>query len=182
MRIVVGITGASGTIYAQKLVEKLSKKSDLEIVVSESGREVIRYENPQFLTDVNKYGDVYENNSFHAPIASGSHLFDAMIIVPCSMKTLGLIANGIADNLIVRAAEVCLKEKRKLILCPRETPLTPLHLENMAKLSRIGVIVAPLMPSFYTKPKTIDDMVEHVVNRLMDLLGLPEKNAKRWGK
>jgi 4-hydroxy-3-polyprenylbenzoate decarboxylase len=182
MRIVVGITGASGTIYAQKLVEKLSKKADLEIVVSETGREVIRHENTRFLTDINKFGEVYENDNFHAPIASGSHLFDAMIIVPCSMKTLGLIANGIADNLMARTAEVCLKEKRKLILCPRETPLSPIHLENMAKLSKLGVIIAPLMPSFYTKAKTIDSLVDHVVNRLLDLLGVPDKSAKRWGK
>ena len=181
MRIVIGITGASGTIYSQKLVEKLSKKTELEIIVSEMGKEVIRHENPEFLTSMKKFGEVYENDNYHAPMASGSHLFDAMIIVPCSMKTLGLIAHGIAENLIVRAAEICLKEKRKLILCPRETPLAPTHLENMTKLSEIGVIIAPLMPSFYTKPKTIEDLTDHVVNRLMDLLGVPEENAKRWG-
>ncbi|MCK4239605.1 MAG: aromatic acid decarboxylase, partial [Candidatus Lokiarchaeota archaeon] len=108
MKIIVCITGASGTIYAQKFVEKLFKKADLEIVVSEIGKEVIRQENPNFLTELNKYGKIYESNDYNVSIASGSHLFDAMIIIPCSMKTLGLIANGIANNLIIRAAEVCM--------------------------------------------------------------------------
>jgi 4-hydroxy-3-polyprenylbenzoate decarboxylase len=180
MRIVVGITGASGTIYAQRLVEKLSKKVDLEIVISEIGKQVIEHENPEFLTNLGEFGKVYEINNFNVSIASGSHLFDAMIIIPCSMKTLGLIANGIANNLIIRAAEVCIKEKRKLILCPRESPLSPIHLENMSNLSKLGIIIAPLMPSFYTKPKTIDDLIENTINRVLDLLGLPVEDAKRW--
>lgn len=180
MRVIVGITGASGTIYAQKFVEKFSEKAELEIVVSKVGKEVIRQEKPNFLAELSKYGKVYEFNDYNVSIASGSHLFDAMIIIPCSMKTLGLIANGIANNLIIRAAEVCMKEKRKLILCPRESPLSPIHLENMSKLAKLGVIIAPLMPAFYTKPETIDDLIEHTVTRLMDLLGVPEEHVKRW--
>lgn len=180
MRVIVGITGASGTIYAQKFVKKLSEKADLEIIVSEVGKEVIRQENPNFLAELSKYGKVYEFNDFNVSIASGSHLFDVMLIIPCSMKTLGLIANGIANNLIIRAAEICMKEKRKLILCPRESPLSPIHLENMSKLAKLGVIIAPLMPAFYTKPETIDDLIEHTINRLMDLLGVPEEHVKRW--
>lgn len=180
MRVIVGITGASGTIYAQKFVEKLFKKVELEIVVSDFGKEVIRHENPDFLTDLSKFGKLYKLDNFHSPIASGSHLFDAMIVIPCSMKTMGLIANGIANNLIIRAAEVCMKEKRKLILCPRESPLSSIHLDNMAKLAKLGVIIAPLMPSFYLKPKTIDDLIEHTVNRLLDLIGVPDDLAKRW--
>lgn len=180
MRVIVGITGASGTIYAQKFVEKLFKKVELEIVVSDFGKEVVRLENPDFLAELSKFGRIYSLNDFDLPIASGSHLFDAMIVIPCSMKTMGLIANGIANNLIIRAAEVCMKEKRKLILCPRESPLSPIHLDNMAKLAKLGVIIAPLMPSFYLKPKTIDDLIEHTVNRLLDLIGVPDDLAKRW--
>ena len=180
MRVIVGITGASGTIYAQKFIEKLFKKAELEIVVSDFGKEVTKLENPDFLTELSKFGKIYNFNNFNSPIASGSHLFDAMIVIPCSMKTMGLIANGIANNLIIRAAEVCMKEKRKLILCPRESPLSPIHLDNMAKLAKLGVIIAPLMPSFYIKPKTIDDLIEHTVNRLLDLIGIPDDLAKRW--
>lgn len=180
MRVIVGITGASGTIYAEKFVERLSEKAELEIVVSKVGKVVIRQEKPKFLAELSKYGKVFEFNDYNVSIASGSHLFDAMIIIPCSMKTLGLIANGIANNLIIRAAEVCMKEKRKLILCPRESPLSPIHLENMSKLAKLGVIIAPLMPAFYTKPKTIDDLIEHTINRLMDLLGVPEEHVQRW--
>lgn len=180
MRLVVGITGASGIIYAQKFVKRLSEKAELEIIVSKVGKEVISQENPNFLAELSKYGKVYEFNDYNVSIASGSHLFDAMIIIPCSMKTLGLIANGIANNLIIRAAEVCMKEKRKLILCPRESPLSPIHLENMSKLAKLGVIIAPLMPAFYTKPETIDDLIEHTINRLMDLLGVSGEHVKRW--
>jgi len=180
MRLVVGITGASGIIYAQKFVKRLSEKAELEIIVSKVGKEVIRQENPNFLAELSKYGKVYEFNDYNVSIASGSHLFDAMIVIPCSMKTLGLIANGIANNLIIRAAEVCMKEKRKLILCPRESPLSSIHLENMSKLAKLGVIIAPLMPAFYTKPETIDDLIEHTINRLMDLLGVSGEHVKRW--
>jgi len=180
MRVIVGITGASGSIYAQKFIEKLFKKVELEIVVSDFGTEVIKLENPDFLAELSRFGKIYNFNNFNSPIASGSHLFDAMIVIPCSMKTMGLIANGIANNLIVRAAEVCMKEKRKLILCPRESPLSSIHLDNMAKLAKLGVIIAPLMPSFYLKPKTIDDLIEHTVNRLLDLIGVPDDLAKRW--
>ena len=181
MRVVVGVTGASGTIYAQDLIKRLSKKAELEVIVSDAAQQVIKQENPSFLPELKKL-TVYDNHDFNAPCASGSHPFDAMIIVPCSMKTLGLLSHGIADNLIVRAAEVCMKEKRTLIICPRETPLSPIHLENMEKLSKLGVIVAPLMPSFYTQPKTIDDLVGHMADRLLDLLGVPDEDARRWGK
>jgi 4-hydroxy-3-polyprenylbenzoate decarboxylase len=182
MKIVIGVTGASGTLYAQRLLEKLKGKAELELIVSDAGKEVIKQENPSFISGLNKFGEVYENDNFNAPVASGSHPFDAMVIIPCSMKTLGLLSHGIASTLIVRAAEVCMKEHRKLILCPRETPLTPIHLENMEKLSRLGVIVAPLMPSFYTQPKTVNDVVDSVVDRLLDLLGLPSESSVRWGK
>lgn len=182
MRIVIGVTGASGTVYAERLVEKLKGKAELELIVSDAARDVIKQENPSFTTLLDASGPLYRNQNFNAPVASGSHPFDAMVVIPCSMKTLGLISHGIASTLIVRAAEVCMKEHRRLILCPRETPLSSIHLENMEKLSRLGVIIAPLMPSFYCKPKTVDDVVDSVVDRLLDLLGLPAGDSKRWGK
>jgi 4-hydroxy-3-polyprenylbenzoate decarboxylase len=122
----------------------------------------------------------YEVNDLTAPPASGSYKIDGMIIVPCTMKTLAAIANGYSDNLITRAADVTIKEKRKLILIVRESPLSPIHLENMLKLAKLGVVIAPPVPSYYIKPKSVDELIEHTVGRILDQLGI-ECNIRRWG-
>lgn len=182
--IVIGITGASGSIYAKKLIDALSNlKSKNEqktsVIFTKSGKEVADYElGGDFITSLQH--KVYDINDFYAPFASGSSAADAVVIIPCSMGTLGRIANGTSDNLICRAADVALKEKKKLILVTRETPLNLIHIKNMERVTLAGGVVMPANPSFYMKPKTIDDLVNSIVSRVLDLMDI-EHDAERWG-
>lgn len=183
MEIIVGVTGATGAIYAVRLLESLRKFSDINVhlIISHWAQQTLITETEYDLEYIKSLAhEVYDNSNMGARISSGSFLTDAMFIVPCSMKTLSSIANGYCDNLIARAADVTLKEGRKLILSPRETPLNSIHLENMLKLSRMGVRILPPMPAFYNKPETIEDIVNHQVMKLLDQLNLNNADGKRW--
>ncbi len=178
MDIVVGITGASGTIYAIKLLEKL--KENVYLVVSENAKKILKYENSIDYMELSKYvKKIYEDNDISSPIASGSFHFDAMVVVPASMNTVSKIACGISDTLITRVASIALKERRKIIVVPREMPLSSIHLENLKRLSDSGAIIMPASPGFYLKPKSIDDIVDFVVYRIIDSLGINMEH-KRW--
>jgi flavin prenyltransferase len=182
-KLVIALTGASGSVYAKLLIQKLSQIQDqfaeVGIVFSKNAKEIWEYE----LED-KSYSDfpfkVYEKNDFYAPFASGSAGYDTMIVCPCSMGTLGRIAGGISDDLITRAADVILKEKGKLILVPREIPYNLIHIKNMETITLAGGIICPATPSFYTKPQSIEDLVSTVVNRILDLAGF-KIDSKRWG-
>jgi 4-hydroxy-3-polyprenylbenzoate decarboxylase len=179
MKLVIGSTGASGAVYLQRLLEQLdSTQHEIHLILSPFARQVIRDE----IGELRLPASVHEHNdrSMNVPFASGSTLFDAMTIVPCSMGTLGRIAAGISDSLITRAADVFLKERRKLILVPRETPWNLVHARNCCRLLEAGAIVLPAMPSFYGKPSSVTELVDTVVHRLLDQLGLPAATAYRW--
>ena len=193
--ITVGITGASGSIYAQKLLQRLNECSDvakIDLVITKAGIRVVGEElginvagtEPRVVNEL--IGESSDKIILHpaadigASIASGSYLSDAMVIVPCSMSSLACIATGIARDLVHRAADVMMKENRPLLLVPRETPLHAIHLENMLKLSKMGVRIIPAMPSFYHFPKTIDDLIDHFVARLLDHLGIAHEQKTRW--
>ena len=184
MKIILAITGASGILIGIRLAEAL-RKHELSIIVSENAKKVMSYE----VEDMNKvlsklkdYGRMYSEAEIDAPLASGSALFDTMVVCPCSMKTLSAIANGYCYNLITRSADVMLKEGRKLILVPRETPVSAIHLENMLKLSRLGVVILPASPAFYYRPKKVEDMVDFIVGKVLDSLGIKNELYKRWNK
>ena len=183
-KIIVAITGASGSIYARLLLDKLSalrsQYTDLAIVITDNAKLVWKTELSN--TTYDQY-DVpyYDKNDFMAPFASGSGAFNIMIIVPCSMGTIGRIASGISNDLITRAADVVLKEKRKLICVVRETPYSLIHLKNMEAITLAGGIICPATPSFYSVPKTIEEVAGTVVDRVLDLAGL-EINTFRWGQ
>jgi 4-hydroxy-3-polyprenylbenzoate decarboxylase len=182
LRIVLGVTGASGVVYGVRLAEELAKsRIDLTIIVSDAAEKVLGSEMPEALEELPKLGRVLSEHEIEADVASGSARFDATVICPCSMRTLSSIANGYADNLISRSADVALKEHKKLVLVVRETPLNAIHLENMLKLARLHVVILPASPGFYHKPKTIDDLVNHVVGKIMDTLGIESNLFKRWG-
>lgn len=181
MRLIVAITGASGVIYGKRLLEEL-KKRDIEVhlVVSDAAVKVAVSElGAVDWTAIATY--TYKPDDLTAPIASGSFKFDAMVIVPTSMKTLGALASGYCDDLISRAADVQLKEGRRLIVVPRETPLHFIHLRNMARLSRMGVTVVPAMPGFYHGPKTVSDIVDFMVGKILDQIGVEHNLYRRWG-
>ncbi len=178
-KFIIGITGASGSIYAHRLVMHLKDLGhEVHIVCTETGRKVCAYENAEFgfsLAD-----KVYENRDLFAPVSSGSYLFDGMAVLPCSMGSLAKIAHGIGDNLLVRTADVCIKERRKLIIVPRECPMSSIHLENQKKLSDQGAVIIPASPAFYMRPKTIDDLVDSVLSRVLDHLGVTHRVGSRW--
>lgn len=183
-KIVVAITGASGSIYARQLLTKLlqvkDQISELSMVMTDNAKTVWKTE----LGDesyTNLALKSYDKNDFMAPFASGSAQYQTMIIIPCSMGTLGRIANGISDDLITRAADVMLKERRKLILVARETPYNLVHIKNMETLSLAGGIICPATPSFYSRPQTIEEVASTVVDRVIDLTGLKQESY-RWGK
>jgi len=179
MKLAVAITGASGVAYGIRLVQVLREKGlEPTCIVSKAARRIISLEAEGALKELSPWLDEDEMDS---ALASGSSRFDAMVIAPCSMKTLSAVANGYASNLIARAADVMIKEGRKLVLVPRETPLSPIHLENMLRLSRLGVIMVPAMPAFYHQPKGIEDMVDFVVGKVLDVLGIENQLYERWG-
>ena len=178
-RVVVGITGASGTVIGLRLLEVLNTEKHL--IISEDAKQLIEIETELTEEDAESNADfVYDNSEMSAPLASGSCKYDAMIIAPCSMSTLSKIATGIADNLITRAASICLKEHRPLILVPRETPLSAIHLKNMTELAQLGVIILPASPAFYPKPEKIEDMIDFIVGRILDVLGIENSLYERW--
>lgn len=183
MRIVIAITGASGAIYGIRLLEVLSRRKDVEslLIISKTAEKIIHIETDYDPSYVKSLATRYfEPDDMTAPIASGSYKFDAMVVIPCSMKTLSAIANGYAESLIVRAADVAIKENRKLILVPRETPLSAIHLENMLKLARLGVIILPASPAFYHEPEKIMDLVDYIVGKVLDQLGIPHDLFEAW--
>lgn len=181
MKYIVAITGSSGSVYGIRLLRALQGEKIL--VVSETGRRIIEFEAQMKIEEVNVFADQsFEDDDLFAPIASGSVPFDAMIVAPCSESTLGKIACGIADTLITRTAAVALKERRKLILVPRETPVSPIMLENELKLARLGVTILPANPGFYGRPQSVEDLVDFVVGKVLDQLGQPNDLYKRWGK
>jgi flavin prenyltransferase len=181
-RIVIGFSGASGIIYGIRLLEILhSLNIQTYLIVSEWGKKNIEIETDKNLEYVKSLSSIsYENFKLDASVSSGSFLHDGMVIVPCSMKSLSSIANGYDDTLISRAASVTLKESRKLILVPRETPLSRIHLENMIKLQDAGAIILPAMPGFYHKPSTIDEIVDHLVGKILDQLKIKHDLFTRW--
>ncbi len=181
--IIVGITGASGAILGIRLLEALRDDSNIEthVAISPSGARTIGIETDMSVSDVTKLADqVHSHKDIGACIASGSVKTLGMVIAPCSMKTLGEIANSLGGNIISRAADVCLKERRRLILLPRETPLHYGHLELMCRVSQIGGIICPPVPAFYNHPKSVDDIVNHTVGRILDLLDIEHNLVKRW--
>jgi 4-hydroxy-3-polyprenylbenzoate decarboxylase len=182
LKVVLGITGASGVVYGVRLAEELAKSGgQLSIVVSDAARQVLEEEVPDGLKELGKYGRLLTEHDLGADVSSGSSGFDATVICPCSMKTLSAVANGYAYNLICRSADVAIKEQRRLVLVVREMPLSAVHLENMLKLARLGVVVLPASPGFYHSPKTIEDLVNHVVGKVLDVLGVESNLFKRWG-
>jgi len=183
-KIAIAITGASGSIYAKVLLDKLSalenQIADLAIVMSDNAKDVWQYELGNNSYD--NYGfRFYDKRDFMAPFASGSAGYDTLIVCPCSMGTLGRIAGGISDELISRAADVILKERRKLILVVRESPYNLIHINNMKTLTEAGGIICPATPSFYSLPKTIEEVAATVVNRVIDLAGF-NHDTYRWGE
>ncbi len=171
MRVVVAITGASGAIIGIRLLQEI--RGEKYLIISDNARKIIEYETDYSLEDVTSLADrVYSNEDMEADIASGTTRFDAMVIAPCSTSTLAKISCGIADNLITRVASVALKEGRKMILVPRETPLSPVVLENMLKLSKLGVRIVPPVPAFYLKPRSVEDVVDYTVGKILDSLGV----------
>ncbi len=182
MKLIVAVTGASGVIYALRLLEFLKgEKIETSLIVSEPADTIMKHELGYGKQGLYKLASkYYDNGDLSSPIASGSQFFDAMIIMPCSMNTLAAIANGYSDNLIRRVADVSIKEGRKLIIVPREAPLSAIHLENLLKLSRLGVIVIPACPAFYHKPKNIDKVVDFVVGKVLAQLGIKHGLYKAW--
>jgi 4-hydroxy-3-polyprenylbenzoate decarboxylase len=183
-QIIVAVTGASGSIYAKHLIASLLEYRDqldaLALVFSDTAREIWQHElDLPFPED--SLVKTYDPKNFLAPFASGSSQFGTMIICPCSMGMLGRVASGVSDDLIARAADVMLKEQRRLILVPRETPFNLIHLQNMEKLTLSGAIVCPAIPSFYSLPASVEALVQTVVDRILDLAGL-EINTRRWGE
>lgn len=183
-RIIVAITGASGAIYAKLLLEKLqqlsSQTDQVAIVMSDNAKQVWQFE-----LDNDDYQKIpfkfYAKTDFMAPFASGSARFDAMVIIPCSMGTLGRIASGVSDDLVTRAADVILKERRRLILVARDMPFNLIHIRNMQTVTEAGGIICPAVPSYYSKPQTIEDVAMTVVNRVIDLIGL-DNESYRWNE
>ncbi|AWL05480.1 UbiX family flavin prenyltransferase [Massilia oculi] len=183
-RIIVAITGATGAVYGVQLLRRLHGTPDIEshLVVSDAASLTLHQELGLQRRDVEALAHVvHRNRDVGASIASGSYQADGMVIAPCSMKTLAAVAHGFSDNLVTRAADVVLKERRRLILMVRETPFNLAHLRNMTAVTEMGGIIFPPLPSFYHRPATIADMVEHTVDRVVDLLGIENAQAARWG-
>lgn len=184
MEIIVGITGASGVIYGIRLLEELAKKEiATHLIISKWGESIIAQETEYQVEDVKSLATVaYSINDYQASIASGSKITNAMVVAPCSMKTLSAISAGYGDTLLTRAADVTIKERRRLILLPRETPLSSIHLSHLLRLAQLGVVILPPIPAFYHRPQTIGDIVDHTVGRALDHLGVSHNLVGRWGE
>jgi 4-hydroxy-3-polyprenylbenzoate decarboxylase len=182
MRLIVGLTGATGVIYGVRVLQRLREAGvETHLVISRWGVRTLLHETPYTKEQVEALADVaYAPGDMGAAISSGSFRADGMIVAPCSVKTLAAIAHGVGDNLVHRAADVTLKERRRLVISVREAPLSDIHLENMLKLSRMGAVILPPMPAFYNLPRTIDDIVEHTVSRMLDQFGLETPGSVRW--
>ena len=182
MKLIVGITGATGVIYGVRLLERLREAGvETHLVISRWGARTLVHETPYSREQVEALAHTaYAPGDMGAAISSGSFQTAGMIVVPCSAKTLGAIAHGYGDGLVHRAADVVLKERRKLLLGVREAPLSDVHLENMLKLSRMGVVILPPMPAFYNNPRSLADIVEHTVARMLDQFGVDVPGAARW--
>ena len=182
MKLTIALTGASGVIYGKRLLEELNnKRVEIHLVISPAAKKIIKLELETSEKTLEKLAThVHEIDDWSSQIVSGSYKTDGMVIVPCSMKTLAGIASGFAENVILRAADVTLKEKRKLILVPRETPLNTIHIKNMLELAKQGAIIVPSMPAFYHKPRNIHDLVDFIVGRILDVLGIDHNLYKRW--
>ncbi|MFE1954276.1 non-oxidative hydroxyarylic acid decarboxylases subunit B [Streptomyces sp. NPDC059524] len=183
MRLVVGMTGATGAILGVRLLETLRELPEVEthLVLSRWARSTVELETGRSAREVARLADVCHDPADQgAAISSGSFPTDGMVIAPCSMKTLAGVRAGYAEGLVGRAADVVLKERRPLVLVPRETPLSEIHLENMLALSRMGARIVPPMPAFYNRPASVDDIVDHVVSRVLDQFGLAAPRARRW--
>ncbi len=203
-KIFIGITGASGSIYAERLIQELLKANNTQIyvVVSNTGKQVCRYElKEKFENNENKFSllkflsshedsELYDHkkivllkpNDLFASIASGSSVPSDAVLCPCSMGTLSRIAHGISSNLLERTVDVVIKQKKNLIICPRETPLSTIHLENMLKLSQLGASIVPLMPAFYHYPKSIHEMVDFMVGRILEMMSIEHQLYEAWGE
>jgi 4-hydroxy-3-polyprenylbenzoate decarboxylase len=180
LRILVAITGASGSWYAQRLLDNLdSRQHEVHVVLSQYAQAVLSEELPEGLK-LRDGAKLHGLKSMNVPFASGSNPFDAMVVIPCSMGTLGRIAHGLSTDVLLRAADVMLKERKKLLLVPRETPLSLIHLKNLELLLLAGATILPANPSFYTRPQTVEQVVDTVVARVLDHLGLPQNLVKRW--
>lgn len=183
MKLIVAITGASGVIYGIRLLEVLTKNKTVEthLVISEFGEQNIRYETIWKVEEVKSLADFcYDVRALGAPLSSGSFQTDGMIIAPCSVKTMSALANSYAENLLLRAGDVTLKEGRKLVLLVRETPLHLGHLRNMEKLSEMGAIIMPPVPAFYYRPRTIEDIIDHTIGKILDIIGIEHDLFPRW--
>ncbi|MEW6215661.1 MAG: flavin prenyltransferase UbiX [Nitrospirota bacterium] len=189
---VVGITGASGSIYGVRLIQELSlRKHNVNVIITSAGKKVMMEElgvsgleqmDEMGLAEISSQVKIWENDNFDAPFISGSSAPKAVVIIPCSMGKLAAVANGISSNLLERIADVSLKERRQLILVVRETPLSPIHLENMLKVARAGAQVLPAMPAFYHHPETVSDMVDFIVGKVLNLLRIEHNLFKGWRK
>ncbi|MER3408035.1 MAG: phenolic acid decarboxylase subunit B [Nitrososphaera sp.] len=184
-RLIVAITGASGVIYGIRALEVLKELGvETHLIMSEWGEKTIKIETDVPVERVRSLAaKVYDDGNMAAPFSSGSFRVDGMAVIPCSMKTLASIANGLDDTLVSRAAGVCIKESRKVVVVPREAPLSRIHLENMARLAGVpNVVIMPAMPGFYHRPRTMDELINHVVGKVLDQFGIEEHHLfKRWG-
>jgi flavin prenyltransferase len=181
-RLIIGMTGSTGAIFGVRLLEAL-KNTEIEthLIISKWAQRTIEHETPYKIEDVRALASVvHSQGDMGASLSSGSFLTEGMVVAPCSVRTLAGIANGYGEHLVHRAADVVLKERRRLILLVRETPLSEVHLENMLKLARMGVLIVPPVPAFYNHPQTVDDVVNHIVARVLDQLGIDAPFAKRW--
>jgi flavin prenyltransferase len=182
LRLVVAITGASGVIYGIRTLEVLKRlKIDTHLIMTKWGAKNIKIETDNTADYVKSLATrYYEDDNMAAPVSSGSFKVDGMIVIPCSTKTLASIANALDDSLVSRAAGVCIKEQRKLVLVPRETPLSKIHLKNMTKLASTNAVILPAMPGFYHRPKTMDDLINHLVGKVLDQFNIDHNLFKRW--
>ena len=183
MRLIVGITGASGVIYGVRLLEVLSNMKEIEthLIISEAGQLVIRLESDRQLSEIRAMASFYYNiDDIGARVSSGSFKRDGMVIAPCTIRTMSALANSYNENLLIRAGDVTLKEGKKLILLVRETPLHLGHIRHMEKLSEMGAVIMPPVPAFYHKPKTIQDIIDHTVGKVLDVLGIEHNLFHRW--
>jgi len=183
MLLIVGITGASGVIYGIRLLEvlKTNKEVETHLIISEAGEEIIKHETDWELKKVRALADVcYDIDDIGSRLSSGSFKRDGMVIAPCSMKTLSALANSYSDNLIARSADITLKERKRLVLLARETPLHLGHLRNMVKLTEMGAVIFPPVPAFYHKPQTIQDLIDYTVGRVLDIFDIKHNLLPRW--